>query len=199
VSARAEELMPVGLDVGATKKKGASGWSALWPDRLVATRVTFVPARHPIDDDGRPASVKTGVVVTVPGMTDEARPLMLIRGVAPRASLKPLIEAEVALYDFGKPVTVGDATLEAISAGPRAGRIELRVGEAKQTLFECTDCDQDAWGLRWAGDLDGDGKVDLLLTAGTHYSVTVTRLFLSSKAKKGELVREVAKYESSGC
>jgi len=53
--------------------------------------------------------------------------------------------------------------------------------------------------LRWAGDLDGDGKLDLILAADHHYNLSTTRLFLSSRAKKGELVQEVAKFSTSGC
>lgn len=200
MTAQAEDLMPVGLTTSAIKKKGTTGWSALWKDKLVATKVTFTPAHHPIEDDGKPESVKSGVEITVPGMTETERPVMLLRGVTPRAELKPLLATDAApLYEFGKPLTLGDATFEAIKLGERSGRIELRVGEMKQTLFECAECDQDGWSVRWAGDLDGDGKIDLLITAGPHYAQETSRLFLSSKARKGQLVNEVAKYEAPGC
>jgi hypothetical protein len=57
--------------------------------------------------------------------------------------------------------------------------------------------------LRWAGDLDGDGKLDLLIEFGMSGS-TETVLFLSSRAQDGELVGAAASFtyfpiESAGC
>ena len=51
----------------------------------------------------------------------------------------------------------------------------------------------------WAGDLDGDGKLDLLLNLSTHYNLDSHRLFLSSMAKKGQLVGEAAVFDAVGC
>lgn len=56
--------------------------------------------------------------------------------------------------------------------------------------------------LLWAGDLDGDGKIDLLMNFTDYYWNTV--LFLSSLAKPGELVGEAARFsysppDSPGC
>jgi hypothetical protein len=51
----------------------------------------------------------------------------------------------------------------------------------------------------WAGDLDLDGSLDLLLDTSDHENVTEMRLFLSSAAKHGQLVSEVAKFTRVGC
>lgn len=60
-------------------------------------------------------------------------------------------------------------------------------------------CDDCGWGIYWAGDLDGDGKLDLYLDLANHYNVGQYRLFLSSPAEKGKLVKEVANFRFVGC
>jgi len=52
--------------------------------------------------------------------------------------------------------------------------------------------------LLWAGDMDGDGRLDLLFDE-TGYNWTALRLFLSSAAKIGELVAEAGFHYSTGC
>ncbi|MET0807665.1 MAG: hypothetical protein ABWX93_02785, partial [Pseudoxanthomonas sp.] len=53
--------------------------------------------------------------------------------------------------------------------------------------------------LLFAGDLDRDGKLDLIFDGTDHYNVSRPTLFLSSPAGQGELLHEVARYESVGC
>ena len=49
-------------------------------------------------------------------------------------------------------------------------------------------------GPAFLGDLDGDGLPDLIINMSYHYAASTWYLFLSSKATKGELVKEVSKY-----
>jgi hypothetical protein len=60
----------------------------------------------------------------------------------------------------------------------------------------CNDC---SWSLFWVGDLDRDGKLDFYFDLSWHYNVTDKRLYLSSQAEKGKLVKYVANFETSGC
>jgi hypothetical protein len=53
--------------------------------------------------------------------------------------------------------------------------------------------------LLWAGDIDRDGKLDLLLDLTNHYNVSEPTLFLSSGAGEGELVVEFASLHLTGC
>ena len=53
--------------------------------------------------------------------------------------------------------------------------------------------------LLWAGDLDRDGKLDLLLDVTNHYNVSEIALFLSSLAGPGELVGKAGTHRSVGC
>lgn len=199
------KLLRPGLQ-GAKAMKGQpkTGWLALWPNRLAATKLEFAPARHPIDDDGKPEAVMTGLDVKVEG---DVAPLVLLRGL-PARTLTPLIPPEEGTPFIGDPKapvslpTLGDAPpleFSVESFGERGRRLVLTRAGTRQVLFEAAESDTDGWSLKWAGDLDGDGKPDLLLTADSHYARETLRLFLSSKAKKGELVHEVASLTGEGC
>jgi hypothetical protein len=53
--------------------------------------------------------------------------------------------------------------------------------------------------LIFAGDLDRDGRLDLIFDTTDHYNVSRPTLFLSGTAAEGELVRMVAEYHAVGC
>lgn len=74
-------------------------------------------------------------------------------------------------------------------------------GAQRQLLFKNTEVFQtEEASLRWAGDLDRDGQLDLIYNLGGHYTETRLALFLSSAAKPGELVGLVARWDGScGC
>ncbi|MEP7038809.1 MAG: hypothetical protein ABI891_10720 [Acidobacteriota bacterium] len=72
-------------------------------------------------------------------------------------------------------------------------------GKTEQVIFEpefCSDC---SWNVCWVGDLDGDGKLDFMLNLNEHYNSTCHTLFLSSQAKKGKIVSDVAEVCQMGC
>jgi hypothetical protein len=53
--------------------------------------------------------------------------------------------------------------------------------------------------LYFAGDLDRDGKLDLLIDMQRHYNEWHPVLFLSTAAGEGELVRKTAELVTTGC
>ena len=53
--------------------------------------------------------------------------------------------------------------------------------------------------VRWIGDLDLDGKVDILMTIQDHYACWDVVLLLSSRATGNSLVGEAARYGACGC
>ena len=53
-------------------------------------------------------------------------------------------------------------------------------------------------GLLWAGDLDRDGRLDLLLDLSEHYNMSLPTLFLSSAAADSDLVAPVARLVRRG-
>lgn len=188
-------LAPGPQSGSAVKGKSTKGWLVLSHRALAPAQVSFVKSRHPIDDDGKPEKVMTGVDVKV---NDEGPlPLMLVSGLQPKKTLEPLAEEWPSITQGS--VKLGAVTLYVERRGAEGHELVMRLGDLKQTLYAQDEGDLDGWRLRWAGDLDGDGKPDLLLDAANHYNTQTTRLFLSSRAKKGELVHEVATLSVTGC
>ena len=72
-------------------------------------------------------------------------------------------------------------------------------GEKQKIQLFARCCDMTYPRLLWAGDLDRDDKLDLLVDITNHYNVSQPILFLSSLAKNGNLVEPVAEFRSVGC
>lgn len=53
--------------------------------------------------------------------------------------------------------------------------------------------------LLWAGDLDRDGRLDVLIDLSNHYSVSRPTLFLSAPATGDDKLRKVAEFVTTGC
>ena len=67
--------------------------------------------------------------------------------------------------------------------------IELSKGQFSQELLTYDSTNGAIPTLLWAGDLDGDRQLDLLINATPHYTVySAPVLFLSSMVKDGNLV-----------
>jgi hypothetical protein len=113
---------------------------------------------------------KTGKLVSVSG----AQPLFLLRGVAAARSSPSLA---------GKP-----------------SRFEISDGSRTRVLNDWPDGFLDQMcSLRWADDLDGDGRLDLYMSLSNHYNVTEHTLLLSSHAKDGQVVGVAAVWRTTGC
>jgi len=59
--------------------------------------------------------------------------------------------------------------------------------------------DEPHWFVIWAGDLDHDGELDLLVDFSEKYSAFNSILFLSSRAKGGDMVGQAAHFNHAGC
>jgi len=82
---------------------------------------------------------------------------------------------------------------------PSDAKLLFTSGSSTQTLHSLKNNDDDAcWYLLWAGDVDGDGKLDLYLSLDG-YNFEQRVLFLSSQAKAGNLVSKVAEFVMTGC
>ena len=104
---------------------------------------------------------------------------------------------------FQKPLRIALAArkYELVLGGSRAdltdAKVTLSDGSRKQVLYSTGGfVDDPLFDMRWAGDLDGDGLLDLVVVLTRKYSVHPYRLLLSSLAGPEELVGEAASFET---
>ena len=204
------------------KVESGSDWWGIFPEgdgfTLQSAPVTVTPARDElVDSEGE----MTGRLVAVP---QEARPVLLVRGLdkltpgplnavrhaGPWPFLFPGQSQDLSLAPEaqGEPVYItayGAAEpFEESLLRIRDYRLRLSRGYGsegvRQMLVQFAQIEgSDSPCLLWAGDLDRDGKVDLLFNLQTSYVGLHLGLFLSSAAKDGELVGLVAECTASGC
>lgn len=96
-------------------------------------------------------------------------------------------------------LAVEDSTVGGDEWLTEKSKMTVTADNLKQTIYRqkyCSDC---LWDLYWVGDLDKDGKLDFFINLTDHYNSITYRLFLSSPAGKGEIVREVAVFRITGC
>lgn len=182
--------------------------------RLAAGRVSVEAVNDAILDG---PDDKTGRRASMPSASGE--PLMLLQGSTlregsvPMASVgerqRPDVDAPLALSIPGDLVLLG-VSCPAVSdeAHPDCD-VFLQRGAHRQRLGHFPNTRDDDGRVHldgdvgptvlFAGDLDHDGRIDLLLDTTDHYNATQPTLFLSGAAHAGELLREVAKQRMTGC
>jgi hypothetical protein len=75
----------------------------------------------------------------------------------------------------------------------------LESGKRRQVLYESYGWSEGRLKVIWAGDLDRDGRLDLVVDYSEHYAGSSPTLFLSSRAGSGDLVGEAADFQQSCC
>ncbi len=147
------------------------------------------------------ASEETGAEAVARGCEE---PLLFLRNVAglkPRALTEGTvlpIQDGVASLRYGTE----DLAVRRFRTGESGFRLELHSAGRTQTLFTAEtglSGDPEPWSVSWVGDLDGDGRADLLLEATEDENVGQTFLFLSGPAPPGVPLKLVATYRTVGC
>lgn len=198
-------------------------WWGIFPEGDGFT-LQLAPVTMTLEEDGivdDPGEM-TGKKVSVP---QEASPVLLVRGLKePVQGTIAVPESQPAgtlLYPgqslyLSLPQAQSEPSLRLVALGVARERTdfpdigiydyELRLyqnssqGTITQSLRSFPNLDSDAQPrLLWAGDLDRDGRMDLLFDLTDHYNVSRLTLFLSSAAKEGELVGKVAEWITTGC
>ncbi len=151
-----------------------------------------------IDQEGQP----TGARLEIRGCD---APLALLRNVPrlaarslPEGTASPVRSGAVDLRFGGKPFAIRQ-----MAQGGSGYRLEYSTGGRAQTLYATDEVSADLpatdlWSVAWIGDLDDDGKPDLLLNATNHYNVSQVSLFLSGAAPPGSLLKLVASFTTVG-
>jgi hypothetical protein len=177
---------------------------------LLNYEVTVEPVHDPIMDE---EDQKTGKEVKVDLPVE---PLFLVDAEWIEAgTVQTIFKGDYESLARTAPVTLklGDTSYELKVIGsdegekcgtdglPKNAKLVLTSGEFSQVLYALKEeCGSDPyWHLVWAGDLDGDGKLDLYLNVNQHYNTSQKKLFLSSPAGEGQLVEEIAEFVTSGC
>ena len=158
-----------------------SGWLGLYAHQLKPVRVRLKEKQH--------------IEVTPP------KPELILRDI-PRLAAGPVTEAkyEPGLIEDGKPVAIrhGGETFELRLAANN--RVTLHHRAETQVLFPAPEfVDEPHFALVWAGDLDRDGRLDLITVLSPKYSWFPYEVWLSSAAVKGEIVHRIAHYDRYGC
>jgi hypothetical protein len=98
-------------------------------------------------------------------------------------------------------IALGERQYQVALRGSREDLTDAKVilsqGNRAQVLYSTEGfVDEPLFEVNWAGDLDGDGLLDLVVLLTRKYSIHPYRLLLSSVAAPDELVGEAASFET---
>lgn len=86
-----------------------------------------------------------------------------------------------------------------VERGPRQTLTEMTGTSALSAAPDIFLGDDASPHVIFAGDLDRDGRLDLIFETSNHYNLSHPVLFLSGAAKGGELLHAVAEHDAVGC
>lgn len=169
--------------------EGWLGWRSLG-DSLVSVRLTLRQLPGGPEEPELAVEIVPAVdfaVRCVPGLTAGA------------IYSAPQVSADL-LRDGAFGVALRDRDYEILVQSKRDdladARVMLQVGQKTQTLYFTDESpDEPHYSVEWAGDLDRDGRLDLVVNLNRKYSWHPYRLLLSSLASPSEIVGEAAVFE----
>jgi hypothetical protein len=165
--------------------------------KFTECRLKWAPDPHTENDHSK-WSAKELVVL------DHSQPVLLVQGLDGLVTVRPQ-KAEytdksspegVQITEKGLPIRFGQSNyvLQNVPAQKSTDKITLILSPRGQsqiidaTLRPTFDY---GWSLLWAGDLDGDGRLDLIIQYADNVFGSM-QLLLSSRSNPGELVHSVA-------
>jgi hypothetical protein len=184
---------------------------------LVPSVLTVEPVHDAVVDEEE--GQMTGKAVSVNRKTD---PLFLVSG-ADALKPGPVVTSharELALTDTSdvRLTLAGEEYRLRVASKSRRGeramffddaRLVLSKGKVSQVIYDLRgegELEEESgaretveWKLLWAGDLDGDRRLDLYVQVSWHYNIAQRKLFLSTGAGAKRLVREAAEFSVTGC
>ncbi len=175
--------MPGTYAADEVRVSNGESFLALCSNRLVAVKVQV-------------RQTNRGVDVTAP--CDAVALFRNIEGLVPgpvRRARTRVLGGEARTSPFGPnavELRLGGRrwVLDRIRLGSTGYRLQLGAPREQAVLYECQSTDLARWELLWAGDLDRDGKLDLLVDAADAQDLSEIRLHLSRGAE--EAVDEAA-------
>lgn len=151
------------------------------------------------------ANQKTGKSVSV---VDNHKPLFLMKNadMLPQSKILTLFcnpsEENLTHLENGfvkKYEINGSKYTLRVEGKENSSRLILESENTKQILYSLDKMGDTTWNLIWIGDLDGDGKLDLYANLPSFYNFSEHKLFLSTQAENGKLVKQIANFWTSGC
>ena len=178
-------------DAGAWGGSGWLGWT--WKSNTLVP-LTLVVRDRRTDGPSEPE-------VTVETTSDVTFAVRCVRGFQAGTIRSADVVNHRLVSDGPLRVALGDRRYEVRLRSARAdlsdATVTLSDGQQTQVLYSADGVvDDPHFDVEWAGDLDRDGRLDLVVNLSRKYSVHPHRLLLSSRAEKNQLVGEGALFES---
>ncbi len=173
---------------------GGDGWLG-WTsddDALVPVSLTVRDLPKERSDDEGEVTVESSADVTFAMRCIDVPTLHIRPATVANGSLRYRVPLHIALGDRRYQVALRGSREDLTDA-----QVVLTHGDRAQVLYS-TDgfVDDPLFEVKWAGDLDGDVRLDLVVLLTRKYSVHPYRLLLSSRAAPDELVGEAARFET---
>lgn len=171
---------------------------------LLPTKITVNYFHDPIMDNDE--TIKTGKEVRI---NEKLQPIFLVKGSIPLETgiVKTVFAGKTKISPNSQPLSfqlngeVGDTYQILIekrrNQETKYHAVLVFLNGIAQEILPC--CVERSPELLWAGDLDRDGKLDLLIDLSDHYYASIPTLFLSSPAKQNKIIEPVAQFTIAVC
>jgi hypothetical protein len=202
--ARIAILEPGIFHAGEVVARNGETWFGVEPTIVRKQTISVRRVNDIVVDD--PAQ-KTGIEVTVPGAT----PMFLVKNVKFRAQDATGSAPVQTSFFKNEGISLAsreprklrlankEYTLLVADVAGRGSRLLLESGGVSQILYQWpAKLEDERCELLWAGDLDGDAKLDLYIYVSSHYAATEHTLLLSGSAIGPKLVNVAAIWRTSG-